>query len=973
MNQLCRVINSQRSSASSKKSENEPSYRIWRDFLSHWQRDPGLKDVAATWERGDQIGDNNLTISALHVYANLLNVACSPSAGLIALDSPYQTTLASLIQELIPLLHYLTKYLNLPGKNDLATASLEVVGALLKLVRHGSARNATNRKIWEALNLDSRAICRLLGTKRKIPLINKHGRKPDIRHLMFNVLNNLLSPSGSLSMKIDVLNQKGVISAIFKGLSEDPVEVVEAVLESMARLVALPRLPLETRCRIAEDSWTEVLKLYARTEEERNTQSDPEIPAFPPAVTAQRYLLFVVSSLASASATLTPGQRKALGGLIGLLELSDSVEQAEVAAHILQVAPDLLPSFWSKFAPSLEPRLSSKWVTSVAFATRVVSSPLPDSLLKALHQATSKGTESPAVPNLATLLDTALMPPALGKVWISKALQQSEALPLVSYLTCQFLMAGMRKCSAVVECMQHISSALAAQGETAGSSAWGSAAIRLAVDAADRLPDLQVLIGLVQKTLGRAFSRASSVASVMTASGSMEVDGEGVDDDNSLMTSLALRTIYLYRKLAPAVFSKLRFDFGKLLSSPFFASACEGIAPLAAVGQSALLKIISLPADADTGEGAVTWAWSKSSDGGLSPVASIIRIYLSSPVESLRSVAEEAISSLLSTSLLFEHDASEIPLWLEALPRNEPAQLNVLVFFDNCLQRCLQTPYKYVDQIAEIVSHNDPACSNNACRQASPLLATVLEQTLHRLTKEESAKPYLVFIEHVIIGLACHSSCRCLLTSTVKKLAEGLEELPGQEEAKTSFKTYNQLTQVLLGNKGVNVVENAAEDASTLEKLLSAAGSSKSAALNRLLLSSFGGATSSMRQQIARLAGYLLLNGHDLKDSLIPLVESGKIDGSSLGIDLLEPILQLPEMPAFFERSAHMAAPALDGKYPITSRAYSVLYTDIWTAVLCHLINEVGRLDSTPASLMQPYADVLAHKVNAEVSPFAAV
>lgn len=327
MNQLCRVINSQRSSASSKKSENEPSYRIWRDLLSHWQRDPGLKDVVATWERGDQIGDNNLTISALHVYANLLNVACSPSAGLIALDSPYQTTLASLIQELIPLLHYLTNYLNLPGKNDLATASLEVVGALLKLVRHGSARNATNRKIWEALNLDSRAICRLLGTKRKIPLINKHGRKPDIRHLMFNVLNNLLSPSGSLSMKIDVLNQKGVISAIFKGLSEDPVEVVEAVLESMARLVALPRLPLETRCRIAEDSWNEVLKLYARTEEERNPQSDPETPAFPPAVTAQRYLLFVVSSLASASATLTPGQRKALGGLIGLLELSDSVEQ----------------------------------------------------------------------------------------------------------------------------------------------------------------------------------------------------------------------------------------------------------------------------------------------------------------------------------------------------------------------------------------------------------------------------------------------------------------------------------------------------------------------------------------------------------------------------------------------------------------------------------------------------------------------
>lgn len=914
LNQLCRVIGAQRSASASKKSDNEPSYRAWTDFLAHWQRDPRLKDVAAAWERGDASGNNNLATSALHVYANLLNVAVSPSAGLIALDSPYQATLASLIQKLIPLLHYLQKYLNTAGKNDLATASLEVIGALLKLVRHGSARNATNRKIWEALNLDARAICRLLATKRKIPLINKHGRKPDIRHLMFNVLNNLLSPSSSLSMKIDVLNQKGVISSIFKGLSEDPVEVVEAVLESMARLIAIPRLPIETRCRIAEDSWTEVLKLYARSEKERSPQSDADTPIFPPSVTAHRYLLFVITSLASASPIPTPGQRKALGSLIGLLELSDSLEQAQVAAHILQYSPDLLPSFWTKFAPSLEPRLSSKWVTSIAFATRVVASPLPDFLLTKLHQAKSKDADTPSLPNMATMLDTALMPPSIGKTWISKALQQSDSVPLVTYLTCQFLMAGMQKCTAIIDCMRDIAKSLRSRGEHTSSAAWKGAASRLAVDASDRLPDLQVLIALVQKSLGRAFSRASSVASVATAPGSMEVDGENPEDDNSLMTSLALRTIYLYRRLAPSIFSKLRFDFGKLLSSPFFASASEGIAPLAAVGQSALLKIISLPADSETGEGAVSWAWSKSSDGGLSPVASIIRIYLSSPVESLRSVAEEAISSLLGSSLLFEHDASEIPIWLEALPCQEPAQLDVLVFFDGCLQRCLQTPYKYVDQMAEILSTNDSACKNTLCRQASPMLATVLEQTLYRLTREESAKPYMLFMQHLLMGLACHTQCRCLLSSVTAKLQSGLKEISGQSEAQECFVILQGLTAKLLGKGDFEALKNARDvDLLTIEKLLVLAASSKSNELNNEFLQAFKISSSHKRVQLARLAGYLLLTGQDLSKCILELLSTPAFK-TNITRDLLSPILQLPEMPAFFEASAHVAAPVLDGR-----------------------------------------------------------
>merc|ERR1719359_2576427 len=102
----------------------------------------------------------------------------------------------------------------------------------------------------------------------------------------------------------------------------------------------------------------------------------------------------------------------------------------------------MLPGFWTRFAPSLEPRLSSRWVTSVSFTTAVVGAPVPQSFLDCIDAAKSGGSGRgrTQTPNWSLLLDTALMPAALGKTWISKALQQSSTSPLVSYLACNFLL-----------------------------------------------------------------------------------------------------------------------------------------------------------------------------------------------------------------------------------------------------------------------------------------------------------------------------------------------------------------------------------------------------------------------------------------------------------------------------------------------------------------------------------------------------
>lgn len=145
--------------------------------MEYWQKDADLKILVAVWERGDQAGNTALTVAVLQTYATLLSISTRSSTGFAAIGSPYQGTLAKFVSSLVGLLHYVKPYLHQQGKNELATAALDMLNALLHLIRMSSARNATARKVWVSLNLDSKVICRLLGTKRKVPLITKHGRR----------------------------------------------------------------------------------------------------------------------------------------------------------------------------------------------------------------------------------------------------------------------------------------------------------------------------------------------------------------------------------------------------------------------------------------------------------------------------------------------------------------------------------------------------------------------------------------------------------------------------------------------------------------------------------------------------------------------------------------------------------------------------------------------------------------------------
>lgn len=111
----------------------------------------------------------------------------------------------------------------------------------------------------------------------------------------------------------------------------------------------------------------------------------------------------------------------------------------------------------------------------------------------------------------------------------------------------------------------------------------------------------------------------------------------------------------------------------------------------------------------------------------------------------VRDAASSLTLGLLSRSVLFEHDPSEIEIWLNALPRTRRASgasapdeapltdegEGVLAFLDDCIQRCLKTPYRYLEEgLAAFVG--GPSTSDTEALRPnavpSPLFMTVLEQ-----------------------------------------------------------------------------------------------------------------------------------------------------------------------------------------------------------------------------------------------------
>ena len=109
----------------------------------------------------------------------------------------------------------------------------------------------------------------------------------------------------------------------------------------------------------------------------------------------------------------------------------------------------------------------------------------------------------------------------------------------------------------------------------------------------------------------------------------------------------------------------------------------------------------------------------------------------------MRATLSGLLRHTLSSTILFQHDVDELELWLSSLPldgRTTPTEApdgtpldneadGVVAFLDDCAQRCLKTPYRYLENLERSWAlGNDEDMTNQPASLPSPLLMTVLEQ-----------------------------------------------------------------------------------------------------------------------------------------------------------------------------------------------------------------------------------------------------
>ena len=111
----------------------------------------------------------------------------------------------------------------------------------------------------------------------------------------------------------------------------------------------------------------------------------------------------------------------------------------------------------------------------------------------------------------------------------------------------------------------------------------------------------------------------------------------------------------------------------------------------------------------------------------------------------MRSALTALICQALSDSILYQEDPDEPILWLAALPMTRRApdaeapdgthltdeSDSVIHFLDDCMQRCLKTPYRYIEELHALAkASTDDGLPHEHRLETfpSPLLMTLLEQ-----------------------------------------------------------------------------------------------------------------------------------------------------------------------------------------------------------------------------------------------------
>ncbi|KAK7040796.1 hypothetical protein VNI00_009702 [Paramarasmius palmivorus] len=756
-------------------------------FAQQWiGRAPGANDLFSIWQNIE-----NRQNSSLNAHSHtLLTLVLSVLACLLNLFSSHYTYHSyglPIIKTLLsPQYNRKTNAYLAGSHNDLILSTLKLLNGMSDF-----ASGKERRQLLDGLGWDTKTLQRLLNMRRKgkNEQVDPLGR-PDIRTLTLLLIMSFLGPTSPSSLKIAFFEQQTEkFLSIFKGLVLDPYVVIRQVLSLCWEGVwGDVKLPKKVKVGVfGEVTMSHLLKLYDRTADESSNENDPQITAD----LVHHFLLALCTrpgqgvcfrdrgwyppldgeSAESESSQNGAGGRsrvynKILSNVLKNLKANEDLRQQELALRIMGSCPELVAGYWPSVNLTLEPRLSSRWIANIALFGRIISL----SVAEETFLLSSGGHYNPTPPPLATIMDNILPTSVNTKSYFSKGLQSSAAndpsvpapsnLGLVQLCTAQAICQCLTKYTQVRDAMLRVADALEEDSvdysfnldENSHRGQWRKRLIDLDREVRRKVPDFQVVVSFV----GRVDALEQSVSQTSSTPGA-KVD---------LLSEVAHRLLWLYQRCLPEVSGEARFDVGKLLatvdaslisdSSDEEASTSHD---LKAVKQIHVLRLLK-----ESEQFRASWIGKAGSSkhSNLYILLKAIALFRAhrfantSTTHAMVCVLTGLLDQILGGSILFQQSShvnladSEVSVWISCLPQSfrisstcpDGAVLSdeiesVTVFLDECIHRCIKTPYRYIDDLKSLVEEirNQEANDNGGTTPneesgglPSPLLMTLIEQ-----------------------------------------------------------------------------------------------------------------------------------------------------------------------------------------------------------------------------------------------------
>ncbi|SPO27725.1 related to URB1 - nucleolar protein required for the normal accumulation of 25S and 5.8S rRNAs [Ustilago trichophora] len=663
-------------------------------------------------------------------------------------------------------------------------------------------------------------------------------RRPDIRTLYILFLLSFLQQSYSHTLKLRLLDLgRDFLPAILKGLPQDPPDVVQTILLHLHEdLVKDQRIPRSKKVEF----WNEwacgcVVQLYSREEEHVLIHADTDAVENPSvAELAHHFLLSICTnpgfgicypdrgwyprkatgrsdaadsvSQGTSDALLEgldknefateansaqkgkqsggPIYNKVLSGVLRQLAVAEDLRQQELALSILTACPELAgPYLESSCAGlSVDPRPSSRWLCNVAFFGRVVGLDLPSfRVAKVEHLETLDTSAAGALiplahrqfasepPPMSSILANVL-PGPLHRFLFSQGLNSSDRL--VRYSTCALLC----RCLDRMVRFRNVCLSAITELDEDENGPWRRRLDALELEARRRIPEISIVIQILQVATSRSGANGSSNAVDAEDGSNAEAAGAVSDKENMLSTEVALRLLSLYYQAVPSSAFDVRFNAGKLLTNAFIQASASaatkavdedaemvngddlttenangnedgddsgdeedeedsGEVNLEALCQVHTLRILSHSARAASFD----WTAKPTGSGNnLSYFGMLLTLFISTPLEQVKQACEDLLRSLLASSSFFEHCPAEIDAWLASLPQADTrsAQIDeetgridgaaiashqlseeqqvVVAFLDECMLRCAKTPYRYIEAARQFLQEHGQDSYDNA-------------------------------------------------------------------------------------------------------------------------------------------------------------------------------------------------------------------------------------------------------------------